>query len=139
VTRHEEQETAYIAQGFKKTFKTSRPTSKPFDKHRPQGKWNEKECFYCHKKGHIKAECRKRIADKKVAGNERGMALMAFNHLEGDDKQLWALDSGSTKHLSPYKELFNNLRGLDEDIYHRHISPSATRPRRRHKALETSS
>ena len=30
---------------------------------------------------------------------------------------LWALDSGATKYLSPYKELFKNLRGLEEEAY----------------------
>ena len=32
----------------------------------------DKECFYCKKKGHVKAECRKRLADlKKAEGSNR--------------------------------------------------------------------
>jgi len=60
--RQEEQETsAYLARGFKKTPKKSgRPPFKPTSDDKM-----EKECFYCHKKGHIKAECRKRMHDKK--------------------------------------------------------------------------
>ena len=32
----------------------------------------EKECFYCRKKGHVKAECRKRQRDLAAAENRRG-------------------------------------------------------------------
>jgi hypothetical protein len=45
------------------------------------------------------------------------MALMRFKYEEeDDDMHLWALDSGATK-LSPYKELFKNLRGLEDKTY----------------------
>ena len=119
VARQDEQETAYVAQGFKKDFKKGpQRTYKAFDnKQRSTGKYIDKECFYCHKKGHIKAECRKRIADEKGNGQDKGMALMTFKHKEEDDKHLWALDSGSTKHLTPYKDMFMNLRGLEEETY----------------------
>jgi hypothetical protein len=45
------------------------------------------------------------------------MALMTFKYEEEDGMHLWALNSGATKHLSPYKELFKNLRGLEEETY----------------------
>ena len=121
VTSQEEQETVYVAQGFRKDYKKGpMPPYKLHDnKHRPAGKHADKECFYCHKKGHIKAECRKRIADEKTggSGHDKGMALMTFKYEEEDNMHLWALDSGATKHLSPYKELFKNLRGLEEETY----------------------
>jgi len=60
--------------------------------------------------------------------------LMTFKHEEEDDKHLWALDSGSTKHLTPYKDLFMNLRGLEEETYITFGNKTRGRP----KALETS-
>jgi len=120
VNRQDEQEAAYIARGYKKDYsKSSRPGHKrSYDKRKPTGKDSEVECYYCHKKGHIKADCRKRIADEKTSGTGKGTALMAIKYVEDDDdKDLWALDSGSTKHISPHKELFEYLRQPEEESY----------------------
>lgn len=112
LTRQEEQETsAYLARGFKKTpNKSGRPPFKPTSNDKM-----EKECFYCHKKGHIKAECRKRMHDEKKKTS--AVALMATQDNRDEDYQLWNLDSGSTKHITPDKTQFIQLRSLDEDIY----------------------
>eukprot|EP00983_Pelagomonas_calceolata_P078246 1154201-Pelagomonas_calceolata.AAC.2 len=75
----------------------------------------EKECFYCHKKEHIKAECRKRIHDEKKKTS--AVALMAAQNNRDEDYQLWTLDSGSTKHITPDKTQFIHLRDLSVDIF----------------------
>ena len=86
VTRQEEQETAYVAQDFRKDYKKVPWSAYKLhdNKHRPASKHADKECFYCYKKGHIKAECRKRIADEKTGGSgqDKGMALMTFKYEE---------------------------------------------------------
>ena len=120
-TRQEEYDaTAYFARGDRGSYqKNSRPThgasSRGPSKNRPDNKYAGKECYYCGKKGHIKVECRKRIADEK--GKDAPVALMALQE-DGTKKDVnrWALDSGSTRHITPFKFLLNNVRELDKDI-----------------------
>jgi len=42
---------------------------------------------------------------------------MATQDNRDEDYQLWTLDSGSTRHITPDKTQFIQLRNLDEDIY----------------------
>lgn len=118
---------AYVAKGeisYHKSQKTVKASG--YNNHK------DKECFYCHKMGHIKSDCHKRIADEKIA-NERSAALMATKQATEDDMYRWALDSGSTQHLTPYKCLFDNLRDLEDDTYITFGNKT------KEKALETSS
>ena len=120
LARQEEHDTsAFFARGDKKGYqKTLRPSNRATretNTRRADNKFTDKECFYCGKKGHIKADCRKRIADEKSKGAP--MALMATHDGKKDDVNRWAMDSGSTKHLTPYKHMMYNVRDLDKEVY----------------------
>ena len=60
-------------QGFGKgkgsSSSTSYKGSSPNNSSNPN---SQKECFYCKKKGHVKADCRKRIADEKAKAKGGG-------------------------------------------------------------------
>ena len=47
------------------SYKSSSPSN-------PSNLNSQKECFYCKKKGHVKADCRKRIADEKAKAKGGG-------------------------------------------------------------------
>lgn len=88
------------------------------------GQHSNKTCYYCGKKGHIKAECRKRARDEQLAKHKQSkggaasaaaVALMAHTYDEHSPQQavdLWAIDSGASKHVTPYRSLLTNLRPL---------------------------
>ena len=66
----------------------------------------DKECRYCHKMGHIKSECRKRIADEKNAqGSGKNRPHSGAPHAEEEPEPMGA---------SP--ELIAGCVGLEKDI-----------------------
>lgn len=87
------------------------------------------ECFYCHKKGHLIRDCRKRKANdkhQKEKDNKSDVAaLIASNTdssarnnctnkdinsiLQEDTRNVWFLDSGASKHISFRREWFNKF------------------------------
>jgi len=72
----------------------------------------DKECYYCGRLGHIKAECRRRMVDD-AAGWRESVALMAGVDVRAD-VATWVLDSGSTRHITPFKHLLEDERVLDK-------------------------
>ena len=58
-------------------------------------------CHYCGKKGHFKAECKKRIRDEK-AGEGKAVALMAGVNISSSTSSMtsWLLDSGASDHMT---------------------------------------
>jgi hypothetical protein len=68
-------------------------------------------CFYCGKPGHMKKDCRKRLADlqrKERGGENFSGPLVAFSAFDKEQKGIWVVDSGSTQHLT------GNLEGMLE-------------------------
>jgi hypothetical protein len=68
-------------------------------------------CFYSGKPGHMKKDCRKRLADfqRKERGCETSSGpSMAFSAFDKEQKGIWVVDSGSTQHLT------GNLEGMLE-------------------------
>lgn len=76
------------------------------------------ECFFCHKRGHVKAECRKFI---KWKSNRKEQSVNTVNDVKGDtvvksheycfcantSKFNWIVDSGATSHMINDRSLFS--------------------------------
>jgi transposase InsO family protein len=92
----------------------------------------ELECYYCHKKGHMKRDCRKKQHDERLragAGGRRpatrptqqapttssnsNVALTAISRRFDD---AWVLDSGASRHITNDVKKLINVRALDRDI-----------------------
>ena len=68
-------------------------------------------CFYCGKPGHMKKDCRKRLADlqgRQKGGENPSGPSVAFSAFEHEQRGIWVVDSGSTQHLT------GNLEGMME-------------------------
>ena len=68
-------------------------------------------CFYCGKPGHMKKDCRKRLADlqrKERGGENSSGPSVAFSAFDKEQRGIWVVDSGSTQHLT------GNLEGMLE-------------------------
>jgi hypothetical protein len=91
----------------------------------------ERQCFHCGKKGHLKRDCFKWKREQafmrqgkqnKKPGPRGAVALTAYtarsasNH--GGNRQFtrWVLDTGASKHLTSDESILLNKRPLDEDI-----------------------
>ena len=94
------------------------------------GKFKKKstlKCSGCGKPGHVESDCwgkhpEKRpewLKEKEKSGDKGGkgkFAMTAYLGRKGAklDSTYWYLDSGASEHFSPYPELFNELKQLDE-------------------------
>ena len=99
----------------------------------------DKECFNCHKKGHLKPDCwakgggkegqgpkgrkgkkgnRANQAAEEVNTNLNDCAYMAspFNHSHEITKYDWLLDSGTTSHICTIRDAFTEFRTVNETL-----------------------
>ena len=100
----------------------------------------DKECFNCHKKGHVKGDCwakgggKEGQGPKGRKGNKKGnkanqaaeevntnlndCAYMAspFNHSHEITKYDWLLDSGTTSHICTVRDAFTEFRTVEETL-----------------------
>ena len=110
LTQSEEMTTAFAAIKLNK-FTKSKSVSKPTGND-TEGKHIDKrnaECFYCKKKGHYKAECRKRQAklkshDDNKSQKERALVVEYNNLKVNSDQDDWLGDSAASKHMSYRRE-----------------------------------
>jgi hypothetical protein len=78
-------------------------------------------CHYCGKKGHWASECRRKLFNKK--NGKKNQAEQANDAEEVDaffashiskTPTTWYIDSGTSQHLSPDKNLFHGLKEIQE-------------------------
>lgn len=75
------------------------------------------KCFYCDKKGHIKADCwkRKQNEERNTSHyshgfqNNDGSILMALESQKKCNQSTWYIDSGASFHICNNKELFKDI------------------------------
>lgn len=89
---------------------------KSYEKIRPKRNKKDIECFYCHKKGHIKKECRLRIKEEregKIPDKSIAMAARVLNAggQRGGDENSWYLDSGASAHMSKHRNEYIYAHG----------------------------
>ena len=92
---------------------------------------NAKECWYCGKRGHLKAECQKKKRDEQRGhswarwspsgpnpsmgdSGHRNVAAMGATVVNWDMD--WVLDSGASNHITGNKDLLSNVRAADRNI-----------------------
>lgn len=119
---------------FTSDFK-GKPYNKQADK-TPNNKGGQ-TCTYCKKPNHVWKECRKlksdnqrkkKFANKKPRSNsdrnpskERAnvaidFALNAEDEIIEDGKQSWTIDSGATKHMTPFKQWLTNFEWFEHPV-----------------------
>jgi len=81
-----------------------------------------KTCYYCNKKNHVLAECRKRIADQaqRTGGSGKDpvlaaafMASSGSPFYSGEGKEHWMLDTAASHHISNSLDGMFDLRPCD--------------------------
>jgi hypothetical protein len=85
-----------------------------------------KNCFYCGKRGHLIRECRSRIADeggasyqsKRPLRAEIGLMAVGANDSSRalSNPNIWTMDSGATRHITPNKVSLINAKTVQGDI-----------------------
>ena len=70
--------------------------------------YNDVECFYCGKRGHIKSECRKRIRDEESKDKTVALTTISTSASSTD----WILDSGATSHITSQRGFLVNAQEL---------------------------
>ena len=105
-----------------------------------QGGADNRTCFYCKKKGHIKADCRKKKWDdarRSGGGKQQALQQKAHQQLSAialttqhcteavgfsssisstGSTQRWVLDTGASRHMTPHEGILVNVRPMTEDI-----------------------
>ena len=82
-----------------------------------------RECYYCHKKGHLKKDCRQRLRDEARSPQDINRVIhghnVAFSIREpvivnpGD----WVLDSGASRHITYDRDCLVNVREAPHDMF----------------------
>lgn len=99
-------------------------TSKYNSKNKSSSTINRKdvECYYCHKRGHFKSECRKLLAklETKTDDTSEHQALSAEqeNVYALGCENVWLADSAASKHMTSHKDWFKTFNAIQvEDSY----------------------
>eukprot|EP00877_Chromochloris_zofingiensis_P010255 jgi/Chrzof1/5483/Cz16g04290.t1 len=81
----------------------------------------QRKCYYCGKKGHLKRDCRKKKADEQRGPSTKASTTMAWTAACNNSISLssgtWVLDSGASRHVCKERSLMQNLQQLNQPVY----------------------
>eukprot|EP00877_Chromochloris_zofingiensis_P010264 jgi/Chrzof1/5491/Cz16g05080.t1 len=81
----------------------------------------QRKCYYCGKKGHLKRDCRKKKADEQSGPSTKASTTMAWTAACNTSISLssgtWVLDSGASRHVCKERSLMQNLQQLTQPVY----------------------
>lgn len=106
LTQTDEVSTAFAA------IKVSKPTTS----NNNNIKKKNVECFYCHKKGHFKIDCRKRKEKHQSDLKNQALSAEIKNICIEGCNDIWLADSAASKHMTYKKEWFTSLQQIDCNI-----------------------
>ena len=93
----------------------ARDTPPAFPGRRPSNLYRNKICHYCHKRGHIAAECRQKARDLQQGGQATGAnRTLAYTAAEPAANTRWVLDSGATRHMTSDKKILLDFHHNDQ-------------------------
>ncbi|KAL2235740.1 UNVERIFIED_CONTAM: Retrovirus-related Pol polyprotein from transposon TNT 1-94 [Sesamum indicum] len=102
--------------------KTYRSKSRPRETNLRDNKVKDRRCYNCGTKGHYIKDCRKprrenrnyddkeKINNVSIESNGEVFVVYEVNSVNTFDMHEWLIDSGCTFHMSPFKEIFKNLK-----------------------------
>lgn len=103
-----------------------------FDKKRRN--WKDIECYYCHKKGHLKKDCKLRKTQEPNEGSQcdRGSSrdhgssrnaqgalsavVLSADTGVGHDKESWYMDSGASRHMTMNRHWLSDYKEYQEEV-----------------------
>eukprot|EP00877_Chromochloris_zofingiensis_P014662 jgi/Chrzof1/944/Cz01g34200.t1 len=81
----------------------------------------QRKCYYCGKKGHLKRDCRKKKADEQRGPSTKASTTMAWTAACNTSISLssgtWVLDSGASRHVCKERSLMQNMQQLNQPVY----------------------
>eukprot|EP00877_Chromochloris_zofingiensis_P012368 jgi/Chrzof1/7385/Cz02g21250.t1 len=81
----------------------------------------QRKCYYCGKKGHLKRDCRKKKADEQRGPSTKASTTMAWTAACNTSISLssgtWVLDSGASRHVCKERSLMQNMQQLTQPVY----------------------
>lgn len=95
---------------FSEAFKPRISQNKKIDK-------RNVECFFCHKKGHFKSECRKLLAksaNKGPGSNHQAFSAEMKNLTAVGHEDVWLADSAASKHMTSHKDWFSTFEEIPD-------------------------
>ena len=118
-----EQRTATATAVEDKAYLTA-DSSRPGDSRRKQqpagarGSQEQRECYYCGKRGHLRKDCRKKQRDDKTNERQRGSSHnnVAMTAVATSGRSGWVLDSGASRHITNRVDNLLEAKPLDDDI-----------------------
>ncbi|KAL2237106.1 UNVERIFIED_CONTAM: Retrovirus-related Pol polyprotein from transposon TNT 1-94 [Sesamum indicum] len=105
-------------------YNNGRSKSRPRENNLKNDRIKDRRCYNCGIKGHYIKDCRKprrenrdkNYDDKEktnsvsVESNGEVFVVYEVNSVNSFDMHEWLIDSGCTFHMSPFKDIFSNLR-----------------------------
>lgn len=76
----------------------------------------DKECWYCGKKGHFKADCRKRQSERNIPRKEDTQDMPCAYGLFSNKRTGWIGDSGAYTHMTGRKDWFTELLPIKPEV-----------------------
>lgn len=70
----------------------------------------DRECYNCGKKGHLRKECRGKKKKEVSTGNAKNAFSALVATSRGSRQHEWYIDSGASSHMTPHETLLTGMR-----------------------------
>lgn len=70
----------------------------------------DRECYNCGKRGHLRRDCRSKKKKEVGTGNAKNAFSALAATSRGSRQQEWYIDSGASSHMTPHEKLLTGIR-----------------------------